>query len=237
MPDYDEPIDPAIALNLKRGDVVAFANPVADDTLNGRICLGRIAGLPGDTLKVHNGNLFINGVRLKQVYAIHLFNASFGDSAEAASIIEKYNLQAHTPPVKLRRNYQISFSATDKDALQVAGDSATLAFSKMVKTADQQSLFPNGHANQTGYFYGPVYLPRANDSLLSNHLSATYCQELHRQFESSAPGDTAVFRSAYYFLINDFRMESHDSRQFGALPAHYFRGVVSGLAWKPSSAE
>jgi signal peptidase I len=50
--------------NLKRGDIVIFQHPSNPD----RLIIKRVIGLPGETIKLVNGQIFINGQILKEPY-------------------------------------------------------------------------------------------------------------------------------------------------------------------------
>jgi signal peptidase I len=52
---------------LERGDIIVFKYPYADH----QHFVKRVIGLPGDHLKVVDGDVFINGKRLNEPYAVH----------------------------------------------------------------------------------------------------------------------------------------------------------------------
>jgi len=57
---------------IHRGDIVAFWSPeVADLRL-----VKRVIGLPGETVEMREGDVYINGERLKEPYAVHSFPQS-----------------------------------------------------------------------------------------------------------------------------------------------------------------
>ena len=52
---------------LQRGDIIVFKYPYADH----QHFVKRVIGLPGDRLKLVDGDVFINGKRLNEPYAVH----------------------------------------------------------------------------------------------------------------------------------------------------------------------
>ena len=52
---------------LQRGDIIVFKYPYADH----QHFVKRVIGLPGDRLKVVDGDVYINGKRLNEPYAVH----------------------------------------------------------------------------------------------------------------------------------------------------------------------
>ena len=52
---------------LQRGDIIVFKYPYADH----QHFVKRVIGLPGDRLKLVDGDVFINGKRLSEPYAVH----------------------------------------------------------------------------------------------------------------------------------------------------------------------
>src|ERR1700724_3262882 len=58
---------------LQRGDIIVFKYPYADH----QHFVKRVIGLPGDRLKLVDGDVFINGKRLYEPYAVHDSSASY----------------------------------------------------------------------------------------------------------------------------------------------------------------
>ena len=50
---------------IKRGDIVVFHPPIPNET---RFFVKRVIGLPGDTVEVHDGYVYINGYKLDEPY-------------------------------------------------------------------------------------------------------------------------------------------------------------------------
>src|SRR5438876_10634492 len=58
---------------LERGDIIVFKCPYADH----QHFVKRVIGLPGDHLKLVDGDVFIDGNRLYEPYAVHDSSASY----------------------------------------------------------------------------------------------------------------------------------------------------------------
>src|SRR5881275_3251340 len=58
---------------LERGDIIVFKYPYADH----QHFVKRVIGLPGDRLKLVDGDVFINGKRLYEPYAVHDASAPY----------------------------------------------------------------------------------------------------------------------------------------------------------------
>ncbi len=54
--------------SIERGDVIVFHDPVDDPSVH---LVKRVVGLPGEKLHMRNGVVYVNGVALKEPYAVH----------------------------------------------------------------------------------------------------------------------------------------------------------------------
>lgn len=66
-PDTDDSATLLPSVAIRRGDIVVFHDPV-DSTLH---LIKRVIGLPGDHLRLHTGQVFINGHALAEPYAVY----------------------------------------------------------------------------------------------------------------------------------------------------------------------
>jgi signal peptidase I len=72
-----ERFGPEDKVEVKRGDVIAFRYP-ADPS---KYYLKRLIGMPGETVEIREGAVFINGSRLEEPYVDPKFNATRTSSA------------------------------------------------------------------------------------------------------------------------------------------------------------
>jgi signal peptidase I len=87
---------------LERGDIIVFKYPYADH----QHFVKRVIGMPGDHLKVVDGNVFVNGKRLLEPYVVHdssvfadPFNFSFppakGQMMMSPNVIPEWRAEIH----------------------------------------------------------------------------------------------------------------------------------------------
>lgn len=60
----------------EREEIIIFRHP----TNNGRLLIKRVIGLPGDTVEISNGNVYLNNKLLEEPY-LNEQNSTFGNSA------------------------------------------------------------------------------------------------------------------------------------------------------------
>jgi signal peptidase I len=53
---------------IERGDVVVFKSVLLDKHGNGKNLIKRVVGLPGDTIEIKDGSVYLNGDRLEEPY-------------------------------------------------------------------------------------------------------------------------------------------------------------------------
>jgi len=62
--------------DIKRGDIIVFRPP--ENTTDKEYYIKRVIGLPGDTVEITNGIVYINGNKLKEDYVLHNDNNDYG---------------------------------------------------------------------------------------------------------------------------------------------------------------
>lgn len=78
----------------QRGDIIVFPSPYGD----GREFIKRIIGMPGETIEVVNGYIYINGEKLEEPYIVNRDNRTIG----AITVPEgEYYVRGDNRPVSL----------------------------------------------------------------------------------------------------------------------------------------
>lgn len=196
--------------SYKRGDVIVFDNPLGAPPL----MIKRIIGLPGDTVRITDGKVFING----QAMADHpnfTFDYRDTDQKKRKKIVSLSNAEytALSPSEKARFQKVILRDAVSEHFIFPAGKQDTW-------TIDQ---------------YGPLTVPHKDQQLSPSEMQQPAFRETIEKHESLAAGEMSTADSRYlvqqdyFFVMGDNRHHSTDSRSLGFVPAGHIQGKMVGV--------
>lgn len=209
--------------NPGRNRVVLFSSPLQKDTLDSPLFLGRLIGMPGDTIEVSGDGYKVNGRLLPHSpRSLHLYTVANSIATPFLKALHKLHLPLRNKKTE-DEGFSLSLTSFEEYQLREELDEATnRLFTKS----------PAGHYTLVVPRKGRVH--RLNDAAL------TACKEAILR----EAGPLAAFRDGkcyldgretaffffdqdYYWILSDNTDESVDSRHLGFVP----RSHITGNAW------
>ncbi len=256
---------------IKHNDIVVFSWPV--DTVNAFRPYGdgkyhykpidkksnyvkRCVGLPGDSLEVRNGYVYINGkqnnlpdrAKLQFSYALSVkrpLNTSY--------IYQRYGIKDIYPLNREGTAYQAHMTNEEFEKFKNHPDIIKIIRLKSEKGKWDKAVFPHApNYNWNTDFFGPIYIPKEGTTVsitpetlplykriievyegselgIDNKISVTGTQVLL----NGKPIDKYTFKMDYYWMMGDNRNNSEDARMWGFVPFNHVVGkpVFVWMSW------
>lgn len=195
----------------------------------------RVVALPGDTLQIAAGELYINGQLCHK----------------QDCIIRLYRWTGHPDLLdRLMKNDHIEPFKRDDDMYLELSDSQINAHKDLINNITLESLelnFPDPNifpflpsVSWNADYMGPVYLPKKGDALALTPEDLPLYKRMITVFEGNKlttlddqilingqPAASYTFKLNYYWVMGDNRPHSFDSRYWGPVPENHILGVVN----------
>lgn len=246
---------------VKHNDIVVFNWPVdtvpyfgyhGTETFNKPVdkkshYVKRAIGLPGDSLSMEDGQIFINGKALEfperakpqTSYIVKTRDGGFNPRY----LYEHYD---YTEPLYRRSEKEFIFqSLTDESAEKLKYNPNVVSIEKSISPKGEGSnVFPRKrdlHWNADNY--GPIYIPQKGKSIAINSANLPFYKRIIEVYEGTEMGqtqeitakegqvflngdqiDSYTFKQDYYWMLGDNRHNSEDSRYWGYVPETHIVG-------------
>jgi signal peptidase I len=229
--------------DVHRDDVIVFNLPGGELPIDlRRPYIKRCVGLPGDSLAIINGEVFVNGKKsafpkwAQLRYFIELKNCE-----DPAALFEQFHIAKSASPDNI--HFTLLLSEYQLNQLRASGKVAAFSLKHAKENTFNPQLFPHDPNFKWNVdFYGPLQIPAKgktvqlttkNISLYRNCIvdDENNTLEIKRDsiFVNKIYASTYTFQQNYYFALGDNRYDSEDSRYWGFVPESHIIGKASML--------
>ncbi|MCH3885759.1 signal peptidase I [Tenacibaculum aquimarinum] len=250
---------------IKRNDIVVFSWPV--DSLasmwgdkSGKNTykpidkrtnyVKRSVGIPGDSLEVRNGYVFINGKKTvlpDRANPQWFFEVDTDGKQFSQAFIKRYNVREGGT-----RDGKYILNLTDDEAAAMAENPLVKSITKELKPAGfyDKAVFPhNPQYKWSSDNFGPIYIPKAGVTVALDSKSIPFYEQIIDRYENNnlvvmndkiyingKEANSYTFKQDYYWLMGDNRQNSLDARNWGYVPFDHVVGkpVMIWLSWDPN---
>jgi len=228
--------------NVKHNDLLVINYPrETDKPLDKKTkMIKRCAGLPGDTLKIDNKEVFIDSELLDCGENIEFLYRVVSDGT-----ILDYKLlkDYHITDIKMVADigiFDIIMSANTAEEIISEPIIRSVRELKLLRGSTSRDYFPaSGFFNWNRDFFGPLVVPSKGVTAFINHRNIYIYKRIIEVFEGKevitkledvfVNGEKIneyTFEKDYYFVLDDNRDTSNDSRHWGFVPKDHIIGVA-----------
>lgn len=245
---------PNMEPNLMIGDQMAYVN--VNTLERNKVCIfkfpddpqllyvERCVAIPGDTIAVNGGKVWVNGALDTCVNTKNLFKVTTIIDIIDKSILKELNIQRHDMEVETEGTYYIMLHQEQLNKLKENKNIYTIEPIVNADTVGKDYIYPQSTLfNWNMDFYGPFYVPKKGDKIsLTDKNIALYLKCIineNKQVEKGGEGlmvngtsmSTYEFKENYYFMLGDNRSNSMDSRFWGLVPEKLIVGKPLYILW------
>lgn len=216
----------------------------------------RCVAIPGDTMEIRNGDIYINGKFSKlPESAKPQFNFLIDTKGEAISqeaLVNRYGakegMKYENGVFALTNNGEYFLTLTDKEAALIANNPVVKGVKKNLSPKGKdENVFP--HIASLGWNidnFGPIYIPKEGATIKLDLKTLPFYKRIIQEYEKNTlevkngkifingkESTSYTFKQDYYWMMGDNRQNSLDARFWGYVPFDHVVGkpVFIWFSW------
>ena len=218
----------------------------------------RCVGIPGDSLEIRNGYVFINGkqnelpdrAKLQFSYNIY-FKGNVSTLEDAMRILKKYDITDNLGYDPTTQTYFVQATEAAVEAAKNHPNIERFELRHESKDVWDSKTFPHDPNYSWNFdFFGPVYIPKKGATIDINLDILPIYKRAITEYEGNSLrvqgnqilingqiSDSYTFKQDYYWMMGDNRNNSLDARAWGFVPFDHVVGkpVFIWMSWDGKS--
>jgi|GEM_PF-2759974 signal peptidase I len=215
---------------ISRNDILVFRSPFGEDRLYVKRCIG----LPGDTVQIICGSVFVNGKSIVEPQSVlNQYTAWTKDwSSFQRACLDTLTSTSQLLPAKGPWKATLLLTNSLANQLVLNGIIDSLSIKSANQGKGSGVLGSESVLKWTIHNFGPFVVPFAGMKIEINDSTRTiYTRLLNNTTTKNTISDTIVIADNHFFLLGDNRNNSSDSRYWGTLPSSHLVGVPVLILW------
>jgi signal peptidase I len=216
----------------------------------------RCVGIPGDTLEIRDGNIYING-KIDKLPESAKTQYNFlidtkGETISQDALVHRYGaregMKYENGNFALTNTGQYFLTLTDAEAKLIANNPVVKGVKKhLTPKGEDGNVFP--HIPSLGWNvdnFGPIYIPKKGKTIKLDIKTLPFYKRIIEEYENNIlkihsneiiingkVSNTYTFKQDYYWMMGDNRQNSLDARFWGYVPFNHVVGkpVFIWFSW------